>query len=287
MRPVYRLYIDESGDHTYGKKEKSPIFIRHGEEKHQLGDINTFPQLEKLDKRYFGLTGCIFRLDYYRESFVPTMDAFKRDFFDPDEQIILHAKDIMQRRGSFHILQNEETTKRFDAGIIDLVSNADYSIINVVIDKKNHIEKFGNIAWHPYHYCLAVMLERFCFFLKAARARGDVLAESRGGSEDHELKNAYARIFTSGTRFKSGAFFSQYLTSKEIKIKPKHNNVAGLQIADILTHPIKKLTLINYEIIPTPENDFFWLRIIDVARPKFYRNSVDGRVDGYGLVFLK
>lgn len=287
MHPIYRLYIDESGDHTYGKKEKHPLIIRQEDKIIANLTIDSFPQLEKIDKRYLGLTGCIFNLDSYRNEFVPTVEAFKRDFFDPDEQVILHAKDIIQRKGAFHILQHEETANRFDAGIIDLVSNADYTIINVVIDKKNHIENFGTVAWHPYNYCLAVMLERFCFFLKAVRARGDVLAESRGGTEDHELKNAYARIFSSGTRFKSGAFFQQYLTSKEIKIKPKHNNVAGLQIADILTHPIKKLTLLNHTIIPTPADDLFWLRITEAAKPKFYRNSADGCVDGYGLVFLK
>lgn len=286
MHPIYRLYIDESGDHTYGKQEKSSIFIRQGEEKHYLGDIKNYPHLEKDDKRYLGLTGCIFKLDYYRDQFGPTIESFKKDFFDPDEQVILHAKDIIQRRGHFHILQNKEIASRFDAGLIDLIANAEYTVINVVIDKKNHVENFGTAAWHPYHYCLANMLARYCFFLKKRKAKGDVLAESRGKTEDFELKKIYSTIYDKGTRFQSNVFFQQYLTSKEIKIKPKEKNVAGLQLSDILAHPLKKHTLLQKGLLQDPDASLFWLKVIEVVKPKLDRREHDGNVDGYGLVFI-
>jgi len=287
LRPVYRLYIDESGDHTYGRIEESPFFIKHGYKKEIIGTIDSYPQLEKDDKRFLGLTGCIFNLNYYRNEFIQTIESFKRDFFDPDEQVILHAKEVMQRKGAFHILQNEEIAHRFDAGIIDLVANAEYTVINVVIDKKNHIENYGALAWHPYHYCLTVMLERYCYFLKTLRVKGDVMAESRGTTEDFELKNAYVRLYMDGTRFKSNTFFQQYLTSKEIKIKPKSKNVAGLQLADVLTHPLKKYTLLREKLIPPPEEDVFWLKIVDTIKQKIYCRASDGKVDGYGIVFIK
>ncbi len=271
MRPIYRLYIDESGDHSYGRKEKE-----------------RYPRLEKRDKRYLGLTGCIFKLDYYREEFVPTLESFKRDFFDPDEQVILHAKDIIQRRVAFHILRSKDIAARFDAGLIDIISNADYRVINVVIDKKSHIERYGESAWHPYHYCLLVLLERYCLFLSKHRARGDVMAESRGKTEDNELKKAYKRVYEDGTRFKSDKFFQQYLTSKEIKIKPKEKNVAGLQLADILANPLRKYTLIRNGEMSEPEySDRFWVRIVEAVKPKLDCREGDGCVDGYGLVFIK
>ncbi|MGC2064451.1 MAG: DUF3800 domain-containing protein [Thermodesulfovibrionales bacterium] len=286
MRPAYRLYIDESGDHTYGRPEKSSIYIRHGEEKHLLGDINTYPRLDQVDKRYLCLTGCIFNLSYYREQFVPTMDAFKRDFFDPDEQVILHAKEIIQRQGPFHLLRNPELSQRFDAGIIDLIANAEYTVINVVIDKKNHIENFGVVAWHPYHYCLANLLARYGFFLQSRRAHGDVLAESRGKTEDFELKEVYSSLYEKGTRFKSAKFFQQFLTSREIKIKPKTKNIAGLQLADILAHPLKKYTLIQKGLLNEPDEAVYWLRVVDAAKGKLDRREKDGKVEGYGLVFI-
>jgi hypothetical protein len=286
LRPVYRLYIDESGDHTYGRKETAPFIIKHGEEKHFLGDIDIYPHLEKIDKRYLGLTGCIFGLDYYRDRFGPTMDAFKRDFFDPDEQVVLHAKEIMQRQGPFHVLRNAGTAQRFDAGIIDLIANGEYTVINVVIDKKNHIESYGERAWHPYHYCLANMLTRYCFFLQSRRARGDVLAESRGKTEDFELKRVYSAIYDKGNRFKSARFFQQFLTSKEVKLKRKEKNVAGLQLADILAHPLKKYTLLQRGLLNEPDETIFWLRVVEAARVKLDRREKDDRIEGYGLVFI-
>ncbi len=51
MRPVYRLYVDESGDHTYGKKEEAPFIIKHGDKKEVIGTLDYYPQLEKDDKR--------------------------------------------------------------------------------------------------------------------------------------------------------------------------------------------------------------------------------------------
>jgi len=287
LRPVYRLYIDESGDHTYGKKEKQPFIIRHKDKIIADLQIDHYPQLEKDDKRYLGLTGCIFKLDYYIEQFVPTFDALKRDFFDPDEQVILHAKDIIQRRGHFHILRNEETAIRFDAGIIDLIANAEYTVINVVIDKKNHIENYGTSAWHPYHYCLANILSRYCLFLQKNKTKGDVMAESRGKTEDFELRKVYSTIYDKGTRFKSRVFFQQYLTSKEIKIKPKDKNVAGLQLADILAHPLKKYTLLQKGLLQEPDESLFWLKVIEAVKPKLDCRASDRCIDGYGLVFIK
>lgn len=59
MHPIYRLYIDESGDHTYGKKEKHPFVVRQQENIIIDTTLDSYPHLEKNDKRYLGLTGCI------------------------------------------------------------------------------------------------------------------------------------------------------------------------------------------------------------------------------------
>jgi hypothetical protein len=192
----------------------------------------------------------------------------------------------MQRRSHFHILQNKEIAHRFDAGIIDLIANAEYTVINVVIDKKNHIENYGTAAWHPYHYCLANMLARFCLFLQKNKTKGDVMAESRGKTEDFELKKVYSTIYSKGTRFKSKTFFQQYLTSKEIKIKPKEKNIAGLQLADILAHPLKKYTLLQKGLLKEPDESLFWLKAIRAVKPKLDCRTSDGYIDGYGLVFI-
>ena len=89
------------------------------------------------------------------------------------------------------------------------------------------------------------MLERYCRFLNTIHATGDVLAESRGGSEDRQLKEAYKAVYNSGTQLRSPAYFQKTLTSHEIKIKPKTANIAGLQISDVLAYPGKQELLIE------------------------------------------
>ena len=69
--------------------------------------------------------------------------------------------------------------------------------------------------------------------------RGDVMAESRGGTADKELKRVYRHFLERGTRYRSAQELQNYLTSMEIKLKPKSANIAGLQIADLIAYPSK------------------------------------------------
>lgn len=161
----------------------------------------------------------------------------------------------------------------------------DYILITVVLDKKAHIKKYEDAAFHPYHYCLSVLLERYCGLLNFHNSRGDVMAESRGGEEDKKLKIAYINIYDNGTWFRSSNFFKNVLTSKEIKIKPKTTNISGLQLADLIAYPIKrnilieKGKLINTDIV-------FGDEIYKAIENKFNRNLFTGKVDGYGKIFL-
>ena len=49
--------------------------------------------------------------------------------------------------------------------------------------------------YDPYHYCLAVMLERYVLFLERTKGIGDIMAESRGGKEDNRLKDFPNKYF--------------------------------------------------------------------------------------------
>ena len=58
-KPIYRMYVDESGDHT-------------------------FSNLIYEEKRYLGLTGCVIKLPYYKEIFCPEMEKLKHKYFSID-----------------------------------------------------------------------------------------------------------------------------------------------------------------------------------------------------------
>lgn len=259
----YRLYVDESGDHTYGK-------------------------LDDIGKRYLGLTGCFVEQEYYRTKLHPAMASLKQKHFphNPDEPVVLHRKEIVNAAGPFWRLRDDDAREAFNADLLAFLSGMDYVIITVVIDKKAHTERYGAAAFHPYNYCLAVMLERYCGFLNHFNAKGDVLAESRGGKEDRLLKASYRDLLERGTQWRDESFFRNALTSKELKVKPKVANIAGLQLADILAYPSKNDVLVK-EGRGKPAEDTFGSKVSRSIQGKYNRHLYQGRIGGYGKVFLK
>lgn len=259
----YRLYVDESGDHTY----------------HALEDPA---------KRYLGLLGLFVETEVYRTRFQPALERLKQMHFphSPDEPVILHRKELVNRDGPFWRLRDAERERQFNQDFLECIATQDYGLILVVIDKKSHIERYGGAAFHPYHYCLTTLLERYCGFLNFFNAQGDVLAESRGGTEDLQLKQAYRNIYNGGTFFHDVEFFRRTLTSGELKLKRKEANIAGLQVADLLVYPSKQDLLVQEGCIAEP-GDVFGKEICARIEPKYNRRPSDGRVKGYGKVFLK
>ena len=64
-----------------------------------------------------------------------------------------------------------------------------------------------------------------------------MLAESRGGKEDTRLKESFLNLWEEGTNYVKAGLFQERLSSKQLKVKPKANNVPGLQLADLIAHP--------------------------------------------------
>jgi len=258
----YRLYIDESGDHTYY-------------------------ELKDPAKRYLGITGIFIEGEYYRTTFQPEMERLKQKHFphNPDEPVILHREDIINGRGPFWRLRDMEKEQAFNEDVLQFMEEQDYRIVTVVIDKKTHIERYGEVAYHPYHYCLAVLLERYCGFLNFYDAQGDILAESRGGTEDRQLKEAYRTLYTAGTQWRGTEFFQRGLTSSESKLKPKIANIAGLQLADLLAYPSKQEILIEEQRINDP-GDNFGKQVCQHIQEKYNRQVYEGKIRGYGKILL-
>jgi hypothetical protein len=253
----YRLYIDESGDHTY-------------------------KNIDHPSRRYLSLLGVWLEQDIDYINLDTAMKKFKDGIFGqkPDDPIIFHRDDIINKRGSFVILRDEEILSRFNGGLLDLVSISEFSVIIVVIDKKAQEKKY-KLPYHPYHYCLGLMLERYVGWLKRRNVIGDVLAESRGGKEDTDLKAAYRQFYEKGFGYCKPIEFQTYITSKDIKLKKKTDNIPGLQLADILAHPAKQAYLYEKGLVPEFD-DNFGKRLVELIDRNFCCEERTGRVEGYG-----
>ncbi len=239
------------------------------------------------NQQFLALTGIIIESEYNTSIFQPEFDALKRQFFnhDPDIPIILHRKEIINRRPPFEALRDPEVEILFNHAILEGLKRWQYRVITIVIDKKTHRDQYSVWRYHPYHYCLAVMLERFVLFLHDGNHRGDVMVESRGRAEDEKLKDSFQRLYRSGTDFVHAERWQERLTSEELKVKSKTADISGLQLADIIAHPSRREILLDKQLI-TDERDIFGDKICKILRKGKYLQSRKGQIDGYGKKLL-
>jgi hypothetical protein len=116
---------------------------------------------------------------------------------------------------------------------------------------------------------MGFLMQRYCAFLNHVNRTGDVMAESRGRTENELLAGAYQHTYAHGDMFHRADWYRRVLTSNQVKLKPKDKNISGLQLADVLAHPLKQR-----------------VRLAEAAEDKYNRHLYDGRVEGYGKVLF-
>ena len=257
----YRLYLDESGDHV-------------------------FRDTDEIAHRYLCLLGCWFRNPDYMK-FHEALESLKTKHLPhhPDDPVVLHRDDMINARKAFKNLRDDARREAFDAELLQVIQAAEFKVVAVVIDKHELRRSYAEAASHPYHLGLGFLLQRFAGFLNHINRVGDIMGESRGGKEDRLLKESYSRVFERGVWMTKAHTFQSALTSGELKLKPKTANIAGLQLAGLLGHPVKQWVLRHYghtNVALAP----FAQRLMEVAEPKFNRQLYDGRVEGYGMVLF-
>ncbi len=257
----HRLYVDEVGNSDLGASH----------------DPN---------HRYLSLTGVILDLDYVATTVAPVIESLKARYFGshPDEPVILHRKELVNKKHPFERLQDNTVERAFNDDLLRFLTELDYTVITVVIDKLEHEQRYQTWRFDPYHYCLTVLVERYVMFLKRKGAVGDVMAESRGGNDDMRLKRSFERVCTQGSDFLQASEFSALLTSRQLKVKPKSNNIAGLQLADLIAHPSYRAVLARHNNESLPTN--FGGRIAEILEERKYDRSTSGKKDGWGRKWL-
>ena len=262
MKPKYRIYIDESGDHSY----------EHCDEE---------------SRRFLCLTGCIIESEYYKDKFQPDLERIKQKYFsyDPDDPVLFVRQKIISKYGAFWVLRDDATRQAFNRDLLAFIAEHEFLVIAVVLDKKVHHDFYGTSAYHPYHFSVAAMMERYCGWLGTKNETGDSMAESRAG-QDKYLKEAYRNLYDHGTFYHVPYFFQRALTSVEIKLKNKDANIAGLQLADLLAHPCKEEILIERGLIQDTRGSF--TKEFRAEIEKKYNTSpfAPGKINGYGKIFL-
>ena len=241
----YRLYIDESGDHSY---------------KH----------VSELDKRYLGLTGILINKRAYDTMFQAQLEQLKQVYFhyDIDAPPILVRREIIDRKGVFIVLRNRELNAKWEYSILNyFASLIPYAqVFTVVVDKEKHIKKFPVDTFDPYKYGLVVLLRRVRGYLKK-HGQADVLAEARGNPLDKQLKTAYRKLHTGGERYGGAEEYQEVFPAEDIMVKRKDQNVAGIQIADLLVTGQTLETILKHGKPPPHQPSAFTKRLNSVVAP--------------------
>lgn len=257
----HRIYIDEVGNSDLGSSSNP-------------------------NQRYLSLTGVLLELGYVDETFFQELEGLKRKYFHshPDDPIILHRKELLNKKPPFALLRDPQKEGAFNADLLQALHRWQFVAITVVIDKLQLTEQYSVWRYDPYHYCLKILIERYVLWLQARRAVGDVLAESRQGKEDLRLKRSFERVYEEGSEWVTPALIHEHLTSRQLKVKPKANNIAGLQLADIIAHPSYKVALARRNNEAIPRN--FGGQIGQILLSEKYYRSPSGKVDGWGIKWL-
>lgn len=245
----YRIYVDEVGNPDL-KSSNDP------------------------NHRFLSLTGVILDLEYVQSVLYPQMEALKSEFFKshPDEPVILHRKEMVNKKNPFEVLRDATICKKFDSKLLYFLETWEYCVISICLDKKNHKETYQTWRYDPYHYCLALLLERFVFFLEQNNCKGDVIAESRGGKEDRRLKDSFSRLWENGTDYVKPERFQSVLTSRQLKVKQKSNNISGLQLADLVAHPSRN-EILKEEGLLEKQLALFAKKVVKILQKKYYQRD--------------
>ena len=256
---MYRIFVDEVGHED-------------------------FTDCELSDRRYLGLTGVIMDQAYEQGEFTKRLNELKLKVFG-DEKLVLHRREIMNRCPSpFDRLKDEKARSVFNTACLQLLADSKYCLLTVVIDKAEHLNTYKVWRFHPYHYCMTCLLERYSLWLGRRGFTGDVMFESRGKKQNKRLSKSYRRLFLRGTDEIKGEIFQKRFTSVELKIQEKAANIAGLQLADLIASPLcRDLICRNLKEDMKAE---FGRQIVEIARKAKYDRHWNGRIEGWGTKWL-
>lgn len=260
-QPAYRLYVDEVGNPDMGASEHPT-------------------------HRFLSLTGVIMSLEHVQAVVHPTLESIKQRIFGshPDDPIFLHRKELVNKQPPFDALRDADVESQFNDELIALLRTADYAAITVVFDKLAHRERYERWRHDPYHYCLTELVERYVVWLRERDVSGDVMAEARGGAEDRRLKEEFTRVYDQGSAYVAPDEFVARLTSRQIKLRRKEHNVAGLQLADVLAHPALRGAQARRAGGSLPAT--FGGRLIAILENGKYVCDERGEIEGWGRRWL-
>lgn len=237
--------------------------------------------------RFLSLTGVAMKISHARDYLEPQFNSIKTDIFDhdPDTPVIFHRTDIVQKKKHFYVLGDLEKRNAFDARVIGVMNECEYAVITAFIDKRAMLRQQNWSNKHPYNYLMEILVEKYTQFLERKNDVGDIMPEARQGKKDRQLQEAFCNVRNHGTYYVPSARINKRLPAHNLKFRQKKDNIAGLQLCDLVAHPshmhIRKIQ--GHDGI-TPGT--FCKKVLAILNAAKYDRSHLGKIVGYGIKWL-
>ena len=236
------LFLDESGDHNLAVIDDNyPVFV---------------------------LGGVILDGDYAEGPLADVFDDFKSRVLGRTD-IVMHTADIVRNRNGFEELKDAGFRSRFYNELNLLMKELPYEVVACAIHKREYLERYGSNAIDPYRLGLRVMVESLCSAMGPREGRGAIIVEKRGESLDQDVEETWKILRTRGTRYTEADVIQE--TIESLELRDKKENIAGLQLADLVITPIGR------HMLGKPDKDDW--RIVSEK----FRRGPGGHTENYGL----
>jgi hypothetical protein len=239
--------------------------------------------------RFLSLTGVITFLEGHERIIQPRVDALKEKHFGEGaaRTVVLHRREVVRREGVFQILRDVSRAQDFNIDLLKALNELPYRVITIQIDKKEHIERYERWQYDPYHYCMRCLIERYVRWMARHGFTGDVMVEARFKKVDKKLKRAFEATFERGTEHIPPAAIQKRLLSRNVRLSTKGEQVAGLQLCDLIAHPSARAMRHDRLGGIHPGTPDFGVHVAEILhREKYMRHPKSRAIEGWGTKWL-
>ena len=207
-RSRWIIFCDECGDHSLAKIDPDfPLFL---------------------------LSMVLMEREEYACAVVPALARLKLEWFD-HEGVNLHSYEIRKIRPPFAFLARRELRVAFHGSLAQLMTELPYRAFIVAVRKDRLLALRGTGAENPYDLALSRGMESVRAWI-AQHGGGEAawVVEARGRREDRQLAETWFAIHDGRTDIP---------TVETLEFVPGSDNVAGLQLADLIGYPVARRIL--------------------------------------------
>lgn len=237
-----------------------------------FADESGNPNLKRVDSNYpvFVFCCCVFRRHDYAAAVAPAVAALNAAHFG-ERDVILHSRPIRIGEPPFDFQGDPQRRAAFMEDLNRVITDADFTVIATVVKLdpfQQHYRGDRSVDRLAFRQCV-IRLNNLLQSRGQHNLDASLVVESRGEQDDRRLLQEYQAI-RSNARY-SGRTPPNF----ELRFDAKGNNTAGVQIADLVAHPI------GNHIANPQQHSRAW----DTISTKL-RRSPQGAVNGWGLITL-